>query len=290
MFNHKDWFVTKQVEHYGEMRNEETFRGGKLAAYIVFGFIALIVFFGSFGTIDAGERGVKTRFGAVVGLVEQGLFFKLPIIEQVHHMNVQTKTVKYELEDPLFSASKDLQDVKISVLLNYRLDPAQVQTIYQQYGTVLQYEERIVRPAVRDTVKAVSAQFTAEELVTKRAEFTDTVVRVLNERLADKYVTTERVNITNFEFSKSFSEAIEAKVTAVQNAEAAKNKLEQVKFEAQQTIEKAKADAEAIRISAAAINSQGGAEFVNLKAVEKWNGILPVQMIPGGSVPFLNVK
>jgi len=291
MFTHKDWFVTKEVTNdYGEKRMAETFRGGKLTAYIILGFIALIILFGSFGTIDAGERGVKTRFGAVVGLVEQGLFFKLPIIEQVHHMNVQTKTVKYELEDPLFSASKDLQDVKISVLLNYRLDPAHVQTIYQQYGTVLQYEERIVRPAVRDTVKAVSAQFTAEELVTKRAEFTDTVVRVLNERLADKYVTTERVNITNFEFSKSFSEAIEAKVTAVQNAEAAKNKLEQVKFEAQQTIEKAKADAEAIRISAAAINSQGGAEFVNLKAVEKWNGILPTQMIPGASVPFLNVK
>jgi regulator of protease activity HflC (stomatin/prohibitin superfamily) len=287
MFTKQDWFITKKDEEWG--RERDFLRIGKLVRWIVIGLIVLVVVFGSFGTIDAGERGVKTRFGAVVGIVEQGLYFKLPIIEQVHRMNVQTKSVKYELEDPLFSASKDLQDVKISVLLNYRLDPTQVRTIYQQYGTVEQYEERIIRPAVRDTVKAVSAQFTAEELVTKRPQFTDEVVRVLNERLADKFVTTERVNITNFEFSKSFSAAIEAKVTAVQNAEAAKNKLEQVKFEAQQTIETAKANAEAIRISAQAINSQGGADYVHLKAIEKWNGILPIQMIPGGTVPFINL-
>jgi len=265
-------------------------RVGKIAATVVLIILVLAFIFGSFGTIGAGERGVKTRFSAVVGRVDQGLYFKLPIIEAVHHMNVQTKTVKYELEDPLFSASRDLQDVKISVLLNYRLDPNQVETIYQQYGTVEQYEERIVRPAVRDTVKAVAAKFTAEELVTKRAEFTDEVVKVLNQRLADKYVTTERVNVTNFEFSRSFTQAIEAKVTAVQNAEAAKNKLEQVKFEAQQTVETAKAQAEAIKIQAQAINSQGGADYVNLKAIEKWNGTLPVQMIPNGSVPFINVN
>lgn len=272
------------VDSYGDVRP------GKIAATAVSVLLVVSFVLGSFGTIDAGERGVKTRFSAVVGRVEQGLYFKLPFIESVHKMNVQTKTVKYELEDPLFSASRDLQDVKISVLLNYRLDPTQVETIYQQYGTVLQYEERIVRPAVRDTVKAVAAQFTAEELVTKRAEFTDEVVKVLNQRLSDKYVTTERVNITNFEFSKSFTEAIEAKVTAVQNAEAARNKLEQVKFEAQQTVETAKAQAEAIRIQANAINSQGGADYVNLKAIEKWSGVLPTTMVPGSAIPFINVN
>jgi regulator of protease activity HflC (stomatin/prohibitin superfamily) len=252
--------------------------------------IILIVLFGSMGTINAGERGVKTRFGAVVGLVEQGLYFKLPIIEKVNVMNVQTKTVKYELEDPLYSASKDLQDVKIAIVLNYRLDPSKVQTIYQQYGTVDQYEERIIRPAVRDTVKAVASQFTAEELVTKRAEFTDKVVIVINERLSTQFVTIERVNITNFEFSKSFTEAIEAKVTAVQNAEAAKNKLEQIKFEAQQTIETAKATAEAQRIQSQSLAAQGGEDYVKLKAIERWNGILPMQMIPGSSVPFINLN
>ncbi len=100
----------------------------------------------------------------------------------------------------------------------------------------------------------------------------------------------EQVNITNFQFSESFSAAIEAKVTAVQNAEAQKNKLEQVKYEAQQKIETAKAEAETIRISAQAINSQGGTDYVNLKAIEKWNGVLPTQFVPGSSMPFINVK
>src|SRR3990167_4552410 len=153
---------------------------GKIVGHSIAGLVILIILFGSVGTIDAGERGVRTRFGAVKGVEEQGLYFKLPLIEKMHKMNVQTKTVRYELEDPLFSASKDLQDVKIAVVLNYRLDPTKVETIYQQYGTVLQYEERIIRPAVRDTVKAVASQFTAEELVTKRAEFTDKVVVVIN--------------------------------------------------------------------------------------------------------------
>lgn len=261
----------------------------KIVTHVIIAVVVLATLLGSIGTVGAGERGVKTRFNAVVGTVEQGLYFKLPFIEKVNIMNVQTKTVLYEREDPLFSASKDLQDVKIAVVLNYRIDPSKVDVIYQQYGTVEQYEERIIRPAVRDTVKAVASQFTAEELVTKRAEFTDFVVKVINERLQDKYVTTERVNITNFEFSPSFTQAIESKVTAVQNAEAAKNKLEQVKYEAEQRVTQAQGEAEAIKIQAQAINSQGGRDYVNLKAVEKWNGILPVTTL-GDSVPFINLK
>src|SRR3990167_10843193 len=108
---------------------------GKIVGHSVSVLVVLVILFGSIGTIDAGERGVRTRFGAVKGVVEQGLYFKLPLIEKMHKMNVQTKTIKYELEDPLFSASKDLQDVKIAVVLNYRLDPTKVETIYQQYGT-----------------------------------------------------------------------------------------------------------------------------------------------------------
>lgn len=256
--------------------------------------VVLIILLGSFGVIDAGERGVKTRLGAVVSTVEPGPYLKLPFIEKIHKINIQTKTVQYEREDPLYSASKDLQDVKIAVVLNYRIDPTKVTTIYQQYGTVEQYEERIIRPAVRDTIKAVSSQFTAEELVTKRAEFTDKAVVVINERLANQFVTTERLNITNFEFSQSFTEAIERKVTAVQNAEAAKNKLEQIKFEAQQTIETAKAQAEAIRIQAQAINSQGGADYVMLEALKRWDGHgCTTQCFGAGTqmpVPFFNLN
>lgn len=249
------------------------FRVGKFIAWVIIVLIGLVMFFGSFGTVGAGERGVRTRFNAVVGVAEPGLYFKLPILEKMNIMDIKTQTVLYEREDPLFAASRDLQDVKVATVVNYHVDPTQVAEIFKQYGNTESYEANVIRPIVRDTVKAVASQYTAEELVTKRADFNDKTTAVLVERLAPKNVIIERLNITNFEFSKAFTEAIESKVTAVQNAEAAKNKLEQVKFEAQQTVEKAKAEAEAIRIQAQAINSQGGADYVELQRITKWNGM-----------------
>lgn len=244
----------------------------QLVGSMVLGLISLMLIFGSFGIIDAGERGVKIRLGNVVGIVESGVYFKLPFVEKVRKFNVRTQTVVYERENPLASASSDLQDVNIASVTNYHLDPTKVVEIYLQYETLSNFEESVIRPAVRDSVKASASKLTAGELITKRAEFADSVAGLLNERLGDKYVVVEQSNITNIEFSESFSQAIEAKVTAQQNAEAAKNKLEQVKFEAQQKIETAKAEAESIKIQAQAINSQGGSDYVELQKIKTWDG------------------
>lgn len=263
---------------------------GKIIAHVVIALVALTFLFGSFGTIDAGERGVHTRLGNIVGTKEPGLYFKLPLIDTVRKFNTKTQVVMYEREDPLAAASSDLQDVNIATVMNYHLDPTAVTLIYEQFGRQDVFEENVIRPAVRDTVKAVASQFTAEALVTKRIEFTDAVTAKLTERLQDKHVVVERVNITNFQFSASFSESIEAKVTAEQQALKAENDLARVKFEAEQKVEQAKAEAEAIRIQAQAITQQGGKDYVQLKAIEKWNGTLPAQMIPGGTVPFIDLS
>lgn len=260
----------------------------------IVGLLALIVVLGSFGTVGAGERGIKTRFGAVVGTVPQGLYFKLPLFESVKKMSVRTEAVLYERENPLLSASEDLQDVKISTVVNYHIDPTAVETIYVKYGSSDGFEETVVRPAVRDVVKATASQFTAEELVTKRAEFTTAVLSKLNERLVSANVVVEGVNITNFEFSPSFTQAIEAKVTAVQNAEAAKNKLEQIKFEAEQTVTTAKAVAEAQRIQSQALESSGGKSLVDLEIVKKWDGQGCTSNCYGSAsqspIPFINLN
>lgn len=245
---------------------------GKMIAHGLLAFVGLILLFSSFGTIDAGERGVKTRLGNVVGTVDPGLYFKIPLLEGVTKMSVRTQSVIYERENPLASASSDLQDVSIASVTNYHVDPTKVVDIYVQYRSLESFEESVIRPAVRDTVKATASQYTAADLVTKRADFAAKVAFTLNERLADTYVVVEQSNITDLQFSDSFSRAIEAKVTAVQEAEAAKNNLEKVKFEAQQTIETAKAQAESIRIQAQAINSQGGADYVELQKIKKWDG------------------
>lgn len=262
----------------------------KLVIVGILAFVGLILTLSSFGVIDAGERGVRVRLGNVVGVVDPGLYFKLPIIEKVRKMDIRTRTVIYERENPLASASLDLQDVDIASVTNYHIDPTKVMEVYIRYRTLDAFEESIIRPAVRDTVKAMASQYTASDLITKRPEFAEKVATKLNERLSDTYVVVEQSNITDIQFSESFTAAIEAKVTATQNAEAAKNDLEKVKFEAQQQIEKAKAEAESIQIQAQAVNSQGGADYVQLQAIKKWNGVLPAQMVPGSAVPFLNLN
>jgi len=215
-------------------------------------------------------------------------------------MDVKTRTINYDkggdngdekpTGDNLFGASKDLQDVAIGVVVNYHINPEKVDLIFAQYSSTDNFESNVIEPIIREVVKSTSAQYTAEELVTKRAEFSDKVNVTLAERLTTKDAVLERFSVTNFEFSKAFSAAIESKVTAVQNAEAQKNKLEQVKYEAEQTITTAKATAEAQRISSAALAAQGGKDYVDLKAIEKWDGHLPEQFVPGSSIPFLNIK
>ncbi len=175
-------------------------------------------------------------------------------------------------------------------MVTYHVDPTKVIDIYTQYKSVDSYEATVIEPIVRQVVKSTSAEFTAEELVTKRAEYSDKVNAQLAEQFGAKSALLQNFSVTNFEFSAEFTKAIESKVTATQNAEAAKNKLEQIKYEAQQTIETAKATAEAQRISSQALAAQGGSDYVQLKAIEKWDGHLPTQMIPGTTVPFVNLK
>lgn len=244
----------------------------KIAKWAALGLVALILVFGSFGTVGAGERGVKTRMRAVVGTVEPGLYFKLPLVEKVVKMDVRTQSLVATKESPLSAASFDLQDTKFAVVVNYHINPATVANIYQQYGTADTYYHNVVEPLIMATVKAVASQYTAADQIQRRQEMSAEALDELHKAFEGKNVSIEKADITDVAFSPSFTAAIETKVTAVQEAEAAKNKLEQVKYEAEQRIAQARGEAEAIRIQAQAITSQGGREYVNLKTIEKWNG------------------
>jgi len=195
-----------------------------------------------------------------------GLHFKLPIIDKAVKFNV--KTQKYEADAS--AASSDLQIVQTKLAINYHVIPESVPTLYREIG--LDYSQVVIQPLEQEIVKATTAKYTAEELITKREQVREDMKTLLSEKLLPLGLYVEEVSIVNFDFSQSFNEAIEAKVTAEQNALAAKNNLEKVKFEAQQTIETAKAQAEAIRIQAQAINSQGGADYVALQKIKAWDG------------------
>lgn len=255
---------------------------------IAFIIIVLVLMAWPFTTIGAGQVGVYTRLGAYEKTVGPGLHWRTPFVEDVDKFDVQTQKEQTEAA----AASKDLQTVNATVAVNYNVNADLIGDLYVRIGR--DYKAKIIDPAVQEVVKAVTANYTAEELITKRAIVTDEILQALKVLVKDRAqgdnLTVTGVSIVNFNFSESFNAAIEAKVTAEQNALAAKNKLEQVKYEAQQQIETAKATAESQRIQSQALAAQGGEDFVQLKAIEKWNGVLPTQMLPGSAVPFLNLK
>lgn len=270
---------------------ENDYRGVKFGVgvflFIVVIFAIIAIF--PFTVIGAGERAVVTSLGQVDRTLEPGLHWVTPIIERSNDYSVRSQTEAVVSQ----SASQDLQDVTAEVTLNYNVNPLAVADMYVMVKQ--DYVEILITPTIQEAIKAATAKYTAEQLVTKRSEVTSVIFEAVKKGLIERSNGKEllipvSIAITNFEFSENFNTSIEAKVKAEQDALTAKNKLAQVKYEADQRVAQAQAEAEAIKIQANAINSQGGADYVNLKAIEKWNGVLPTQMIPGGTVPFINVK
>ena len=247
---------------------------------IFFGLVLFFFVITSFTVINPGERGLKIRLGTISSAVlQEGLHWKLPFIETI--VKIDTRTQKTEYQSA--SASKDLQTVTTTAALNYRPEQAQVNTLYQNIG--LDFEERIIQPAIQESVKSVTALFTAEELITKRAEVKNKLFALLVDRLKKSWIIVEDVNIVDFNFSAEFNKAIEEKQVAEQRTIKATNDLARVKIEAQQKIEQAKAEAESLRLQKQELTP----ELVQLRAIEKWNGVMP-QVTGGGNMPLINLK
>ncbi|MGC3981573.1 MAG: prohibitin family protein [Steroidobacteraceae bacterium] len=244
--------------------------------------IVLILLLGSFYTVKSGERALVFRFGQIKDVVADGLHFKLPLIESIRIVDVRTQ----KAASPANAGTRDLQSVTTEVSMNYHLDAATLSDTYARVG--LEVENKIIDPRIQEVVKSVVARFSAEELLTKREDVKTEIAAGLRSSLTGYNIIMEDIQITNFAFSHAFDAAIEAKQTAEQNALKAKNDLERIKVEAQQKIALAEAEARTIQIQAQAIKEQGGAEYVQLKAIEKWNGELP--QVSSGAVPFINLN
>ncbi len=253
--------------------------------FIVAGIAGLFVvstLWGSFYTVTSGQRAIVLRFGQVKEVVSDGLHFKMPMMDTTRVVDVRTQ----KASSPASAGTRDLQSVTTEVSVNYHLDAEQLADTYSRVG--LDVEGKIIDPRIQEIVKSVVARFSAEELLTKREDVKTEISTGLRNSLTGYNIKVEDIQITNFAFSHSFDAAIEAKQTAEQNALKAKNDLERIKVEAQQKIAMAEAEARTIQIQAQAIKEQGGAEYVQLKAIEKWNGELP--QVSSGAVPFINLN
>lgn len=238
--------------------------------------------------VPSGYRGVLLTWGKVEDTVlMEGLNFKVPFSQSVVLMNVQIQ----KTESTESTATKDLQEVSTTVAVNYRLNPSYVNEVYKDLRQ--DYADRVIKPNIEESLKATTALFRAEELVTKRAEVKQTFDVILAERLNIFNIQVVAVSLTDFQFSSSFSAAIDAKVTAEQQALVSKNELEKIRYEAQQqiiqaeaaknaTIERAEGEAYAKIIEANAtaksiqiITSQMTDEYAQYLWLTQWDGKLP---------------
>jgi len=258
----------------------------KKVVVLVIGGIAafLFIIINPMVIIGAGRRGVLLKWGAVQNKVlDEGIHWVTPISENVEKINVQTQ----KMEVSTMSYSKDIQTIAIALALNYHVKPELSSKIWQEVGK--DYQARLIDPAIQESVKSATAKFTAQELVEQRPKVKDEIKAELLIRL-NSYFMVDEFSIINFDFSDAYEQAVEAKQVAQQKAFEQENITKQIEEQAKQRVKTATAEAEAIKIQAEAITQQGGRDYVQLKAIERWNGNLPQSMIPGGTVPFLDLS
>jgi prohibitin 2 len=261
----------------------ESFNFKVLVVSLVLGVIGGVAL-GSFTIIGAGHQGVQVTLGEVnMQTLNEGLHFVNPVSNV---SEVSVRVTKTELQNAN-AGTKDLQIVHTNIVVNYRLDGAKVAHVYKEFG--LELEDKILLPAVNESFKAVTAHYNSEELVTKRDEVSHAIHEQLQSKVAKYGLIVSEISLVNFGFSKEYQQAIEQKVIATQQKLKAEQDLARIQVEAEQNIAKAKGDAEAIRIQAQAIQNQGGKDYVQLKAIEKWNGALPTYMM-GNATPMINLS
>lgn len=269
------------------------------AARIVLIAIIILVLIGvmvsaSVKIVDAGHRGVLLHWSAVdltIPPLDEGIHFVVPFQDEV--VNIEVRTLKYASEAR--SASKDLQTVETTVTVNYYPDRESIHRLYKNLG--LDYENRVIQPAIEETVKQVTANYNAEELITKRPLVKADIEASIRERLNQFDVVTEVISITDFEFSPLFAQAIESKVEAEQKALKAENDLRRIEVEARQheaqaigianaNIAEAKGEAEAIAIINQALADNPN--YLDWLKTQAWDGKLPLVVGEGGT-PFISI-
>lgn len=244
--------------------------------------LALGILFKPFVIINAGERGVLMEFGKVQETVlGEGIHTIIPIVTTVEKMSVRVQ--KHQL--PAQAASKDLQDVFTDVALNWHILPEKANTIFQQIGNEAQVVQRIINPAVEEVLKAVMAKYTAEEIITKREEVKTGVDIALTNRLANYNIPVDDISLVNVHFSERFSEAVEAKQIAEQDAKKAEFIALKATKDAEAEVNRAQGRAEAQRLQRETLTPV----LLQQQAIEKWDGKFPTVLGGNGALPFINI-
>jgi regulator of protease activity HflC (stomatin/prohibitin superfamily) len=253
-------------------------------------FIIFVILWGTFVIVPAGNRGVVLWWGSVEQRVmSEGLNFKVPIAERVIKVDVRVQPHPFKEID---ASSKEYQMVKMTGMMNFHIDPAYVNDLYQKVG--LDFADKVIDPAFNDFVKEVVPTYPIGEILPKREEIRKRAMGKLGENLARYHIIVDDIYFANIRFSAEYEKAIEAKQVAQQQVETQRQVLAQREIEAQQKVATAKGEAESIQVVAQgqakandALSRSISPILVQYKSIEKWNGILP--QVSGGAVPFFNL-
>lgn len=238
---------------------------------VIIGIVALLCILliaSSFTVVGAGNTGVVVTLGAVSdNVLSEGLHLKIPFVQNVVQINNRTQ----KIETDGSASSSDLQVITYLVAVNYRVDNKSSASLYKNIG--IDYENVIITPAIQESIKAVTARYTAEELITRRQEVSTQIKDALSEKISEYGITVEIFNIINFDFSEEFNDAVEAKQTAQQNALKAEQDLARIEIEAKQQVTQAEAEAQSIKLIQDALTASP--DYVEYIKWNKWDGKLP---------------
>lgn len=269
----------------------------------IMGILVMSVLLGSFYTIDESERGVQLRNGKVIGIANPGLEFKLPFIDSVEKISIQTFTVKY---NQLQAYSKDQQTAQVNVSVTFNVPPADVVSVYTNFGTIDALADRVLSRQVPTQVENVFGQYNAVNAVQNRVKLVSDI-RTAIKTSVNGPINIVDVQVENIDFSDDYersialrmkaevevktreqmlaTEQVQAQIAVTQAQAQADSQLAKAKAEAQAITLRGNAEAEAIKARAAALAQNGN--LVELVKAERWDGKLPTTMLPNGTVPFL---
>jgi len=241
--------------------------------------------FSAYFIVSPGEVAIKTRLGSIVDSYSEGLHFKLPFIESVTRFSIQIQRANIKTQ----AFSKDLQTMNAHLVVNHRIQKETAVSIFRNLGP--DYVQNIVDPAVQEVFKAIAARYSAERVISERNELVMELNTEVKDRLTKKEIIVTDISVVDLDFTEQFLRAVEDKQVADQQAQMAGKLVEKAKRDAEQQIAKSRGEAEALRMQREQVTPsliELRKVDAQLKAIEKWNGVLPGYV--GAGVPFISIE
>jgi regulator of protease activity HflC (stomatin/prohibitin superfamily) len=257
---------------------------GKLSGPVVLAVAAVILAFSSFFIIQPGEVAIKTRLGSIVDSYSEGIHLKLPLIENITKFSIQIQRADIRTQ----AFSKDLQTMTSHLAINHRIQQGTAISIYRNLGK--DYVNTVVDPMAQEMFKAIAAKYSADSIIANRAALVEELNSVVKAKLLEKEIVVTDISVVDLDFTDQFLKAVEDKQVAEQQAKMSEKLVEKAKRDAEQQIAKSRGEAEALRMQREQVTPQLielRKVDAQLKAIEKWNGVLPGYV--GGGVPFVSI-